>query len=96
MHTLNIRDATIPFFQNCSNTSAVFFNQCRISILLCVDLIVSLLCVKHNLLQCFSTGGSRLGMQPKSGWRDRSEWVLDIRQILMSFDYFSNVHEYKP
>ncbi len=25
-------------------------NRCRISILLCVDLIVTLLCVKHNLL----------------------------------------------
>ncbi len=31
--------------------------------LLCVDLIVTLLCVKHNLLQCFSSGGSKeLGM----------------------------------
>ncbi len=55
-----------------------FLNQCRISILLCVDLIVTLLCVKHNLLQCFSTGGSKvLGMQPHSGSRDRSEWVAD-------------------
>uniref|UniRef100_A0A8C2ECL2 Dolichyl-diphosphooligosaccharide--protein glycosyltransferase subunit 2 n=1 Tax=Cyprinus carpio TaxID=7962 RepID=A0A8C2ECL2_CYPCA len=34
------------------DTSAVFFffNQCRIFILLCVDLIVTLLCAKHNLL----------------------------------------------
>ncbi len=30
-----------------------FLNQCRISILLCVDLIVTLMCVKHNLLQVF-------------------------------------------
>ncbi len=42
-----------------SDTSAVFFffsNQCRISLLFCVDLIVTFLCVKHNLFQCFSTG----------------------------------------
>jgi len=31
-------------------SAVVLFNQCRISILLCVDLIVTLLCVKHNLL----------------------------------------------
>ncbi len=36
---------------------------------------VTLLCVKHNLLQCFSAGGSKvMGMQPRSGSRDRSEW----------------------
>ncbi len=68
-----------------SDTSSVFlfsfFNQCIISILLCVDLIVTLLCVKHNLLECFSTGGSKLlGMQPKSGSRDRSEWLADCIQ----------------
>ncbi len=52
-----------------SDTSTVFFfffYQCRIPILLhfctSVDLIVTLLCVKHNLLQCFSTGG------PKGSW----------------------------
>ncbi len=39
---------------------------------------LSLFCVKHSLLQCFSTGGSKvLGMQPKSGSRGRSEWVTD-------------------
>ncbi len=49
--------------------------------LLCVDLIVTLLCVKHNLLQCFSSGGSKeLGMQPKRGSRDRSERVADCIQ----------------
>ncbi len=84
------RDTMIPLFQKRSNTensedrpipsqfdtSAVFFffYQCRTSILLCVDLIVTLLCVKHNLLQCFSTGGSNvLGMQLKSWSQDRSE-----------------------
>ncbi len=51
------------------------------SILLCVDPIVTLLCVKHNLLQCFSTGQSKvLGKQPKSGLRDRSERVTDCLQ----------------
>ncbi len=95
-HNIMTRDATIPFLQNRSNTansedrpiliqydtSAVFFLMLlRISILLCVDPIVTLLCVKHNLLQCFSTGRSKvLGMQPKSGLRDRSERVADCLQ----------------
>ncbi len=47
----------------------------RISIILCVDPIVTLLCVKHNILQCFSTGWSKVRMQPKSGLQDRSERV---------------------
>ncbi len=52
--------------------SFFFFYQCRISMLLCV---------KHNLLKYFSTGRSTvLGMQPKSGSRDRSECVVDCIQ----------------
>ncbi len=37
-----------------------FLNQCTISLFLCVDLIITLLCVKHILLQCFSTGESKV------------------------------------
>ncbi len=52
-----------------------------ISILLCVDPIVTLLCVKRNLLQCLSTGRSKvLGMLLKSGLRDHSESVADCLQ----------------
>ncbi len=66
------RDATIPFFQNQAdpeNSAATdpnryqhsfFFNRCRISILLCVDLIVTLLCVKHSLLHIPLVSQTRL------------------------------------
>ncbi len=93
---LIIRDATIPFFQNLSDTahsedrqipiqsytSQFFFLYVTItSILLCVDPIVTLLCVKHNILKCFSSGRSKvLGMQPKRELRDRSERVADCLQ----------------
>ncbi len=56
------RDATIPFFQNRSDTEnsedrpRPIRSDTGAVIVLCVDPIVSLLCVKHNLLQCFSTG----------------------------------------
>ncbi len=61
--------------------SFFFFYVTITSILLCVDPIVTLLCVKHNILQCFSSGRSKvLGMQPKRGLRDRSERVADCLQ----------------
>ncbi len=90
LHVLTIimttRDATIPFFLGPiryqkiwvsadTNPIPVYFFQCRISILLYVDLIVTLLCVKHDLLQYFSTGGSKV-LQPQSWSRDCSEWVV--------------------
>ncbi len=78
------RSKTIP---------AQFFvlNQCRIYILLCVEPIVTLLRVKYNLLQCFSTGRSKvLGMQPKSGSRGRSEWVADYTQPKKRHQFYSN------
>ncbi len=82
------RDATIQFFPNRSEnsedqlipiqseTSTGFFFINVEFLHFSVFLIVTLLYVKHNLLQYFSTGGSKvLGMQPKSGSRDRSEWA---------------------
>ncbi len=91
------RDATIPFFQNRSDTensenrpipiqsdtsAVLFFYQCNLEFLyFSVEPIVALLCVKHNLLQCFSTGRSKvLVCSPEVG----HETVLSGSRIVYS------------
>ncbi len=70
--------------------AAQFFilNECRISILLCVDLIVTLLCVKHNLLQCFSTGRSKVGRGLFTAKETTSTKNVILNVFLMRDFYF--------
>ncbi len=45
-----LEDRPIPIQSDKRVFCFCFFYQCRVSILLCVDLMVTTLCVKHNLL----------------------------------------------
>ncbi len=60
----------------------LFFYQCNLEFLyFSVEPIVALLCVKHNLLQCFSTGRSKvLVCSPEVG----RETVLSGSRIVYS------------
>ncbi len=64
-----------------SNQSTVFFFLINVEFLYISLTWSPFFCVLNNLLQCFSTGESKvLGMQPKSGSRDRSKSLADCIQ----------------